>query len=643
MAVLDRALPPCLAFLLAMSVALCASTLTASSASAASSWVTSPEPVATSSALIGAPVVSMDEAGDSTELWLQSEGEGVAIKSATREDGGSWTPSVTVPSEGHANEPVLAVSPQGQATAAWVDYREGESPQVWSSQRAPGGAWSAAVRLGVASPQRGVHGLSVVVDASGTAVVAWYEYGEAGEGQWLEVDTRQGASWHGPERISQEAGVQGYEHPALATDGHGGFIAIWAEVNDQYTNYSIVADEMREGVWQGDQTLMSGDEQLGEANIAENAAGEATALWMNYGLENLDTATLRGGQWNVQVIESGSEDNQCHLPQPQVGIDAVGDSTAAWLNTAGDVFTDTLPDGGAWTGISQLTDFPEGTVAQALSLGEDPAGGAALVWSRWDYDQDMINVEGTYRTPGQTWETPVGISTASEDLSEPSLAMDARGDALTSWGMGIYEPNGELSYAYVGAPPASKPSSGASGPTNPSGSPSVTSAVRGGTESPGLGPVYLVVPHSRLRLHRGSRTLTATIRNRNAFPVTGTATLSWFLLPRRGAHAAGSREGTSTAIATIAHFSLSAHGSSQVRFRLSARALRRLRAYVPDSGHDLVSIRLVVRGDGEHSSGATVYALDAPITAGVRHRHAPVVPPGYRAPVDPWVKAHAAC
>jgi hypothetical protein len=56
----------------------------------------------------------------------------------------------------------------------------------------------------------------------------------------------------------------------------------------------------------------------------------------------------------------------------------------------------------------------------------------------------MINVEGTYRTPGQTWETPVGISTASEDLSEPSLAMDARGDALTSWGVGLYEPDGKL-------------------------------------------------------------------------------------------------------------------------------------------------------------------------------------------------------
>jgi hypothetical protein len=183
----------------------------------------------------------------------------------------------------------------------------------------------------------------VVVDPNGTAVVAWYEYGEAGEGQSLEVDTRQGESWHGPERISHEAGVQGYEHPALTTDGHGNFIAIWAATNDQYTVFSVVADEMHDGVWQGDQTLMSGDEQLGEANIAENATGEATALWMNYGLKNLDTATLRGGQWNVRVIESGSEDNQCHLPQPQVGVDAAGDSTAAWLNTAGDVLPIRFP------------------------------------------------------------------------------------------------------------------------------------------------------------------------------------------------------------------------------------------------------------------------------------------------------------
>ena len=659
MAALERSLPRPAALALAVALALSASTLAAARASAASAWVTSPEPVAASIPLSSAPVVGIDEAGNATELWLQ-EGEGVAIESSTRQAGGAWTPAVAVPSEDHAAEPVLAVSSEGQATAAWVDYREGESPQVWSSQRTPGGAWSAAVPLGGAVPQRGVHGLSVDVDAGGNAVVAWYEHPEEGDEQWLQVDVRQGASWRGSERISQEAGVRGYEHPALATDGHGGFIAIWAEASGLDTVYSITADELRGGVWQGDQTLMSGSELLGPPNIAENAAGEATALWMNYQLRDLDTASLRGGQWNVQLIEGGTTENECYIPQPQVGIDAAGDSTAAWVNNSDNILSDTLPTGGAWTGISQLTEFPEGTVAQALSLREDPAGDAALVWNRLDNDEYALGVEATYRTAGQTWETPADISTEVFN-SEPSLAMDARGDALASWGASQGESYDELSYAYVGDPPASAPSpsesapsssesapadasgSSESAPGDASGSSTVPSDVRASTGSPGLAPVYLVVPHSRLHLHRGSRTLTASIRNRNAFTVTGTATISWFLLPRRAALAA-SPHATSTAIATVARFSLPAHATGQVRFRLSTRALRRLFAYVPDSGHDLVSIRLLVQGaDGQHSSGATVYALDAPITARVRHRHAPVVPPGYRAPVDPWVKAHAAC
>jgi hypothetical protein len=136
--------------------------------------------------------------------------------------------------------------------------------------------------------------------------------------------------------------------------------------------------------------------------------------------------------------------------------------------------------------------------------------------------------------------------------------------------------------------------------------------------------------------------LNATIRNDNAFSVTGTATMSWFLLPSAGAHLARSDE-TPAAIATVARFSLPADASARASFRLRTRALRRLFAYVPDSGHDLVSIRLVVQGaDGERSSGSTVYALDAP-RGGRVHRHRLVVPPGYRAPVDPWVDAHAAC
>ncbi len=631
MATLDRALRPCLA----LSFALVGLALTAASA-AASSWITPEEPVASSITLRGAPVVGIDEAGQATELWTsQEEGETSVLESSTRPAGGSWTPAVTVPSEGHPEEPVLAVSPEGVATAAWIDHQEGGSPQVWSSERAPGGAWTAAVRISVGAPQRGVHGLSVVAGASGSAIVAWYEYPEGIDEQWLEAATRQGSSWHATERISQQAGIWGYEHPALATDGHGGFVAVWGQYDWEGSVYSIVAAEQREGVWQGNDTLMTGHESLGEPNVAENAAGEATALWVDYELEQSTSASLRGGQWTLKLLEGGTADNQCFPPQPQVGIDAAGSSTAAWVDTAGNIFTAELPAGGMWAGLSRLTEFPEGTVARGLSLGEDPAGDAALVWNRLEYGDFTLSVEGTYRRAGQTWETPAPISPGAENLSEPTLAMDATGDALTSWGTGLYEPHGRLSYAFVGAPPVSTPAPTKTASGVASGSPSAPS---------GLAPVYLVLPRSRLHLHRGSRTLTATIHNSNSFPVTGTATMSWFLLPAAGAHTARSHANPKAApIATVATFSLPADGSARVSFRLSARALRRLFAYVPDAGHDLISIRLAVRGaDGRHSSGDTVYALDAALGRRAHNRRL-IVPRGYRAPVDPWVKAHAAC
>lgn len=137
----------------------------------------------------------------------------------------------------------------------------------------------------------------------------------------------------------------------------------------------------------------------------------------------------------------------------------------------------------------------------------------------------------------------------------------------------------------------------------------------------------------RLWLARGGRTVKDRIRNTNPFPVNGTATIYEYLL------AAGKTARTSSLrVASTVHFRLAARQTAPISFRIGSRTLRRLRAFVPDRGHILVSVRLSIHGEGQVASGSVVMALDQPQRPRGSHVRRPQIPHGYPAPVDPWAR-----
>jgi hypothetical protein len=625
---------------------LLALALDAPFADAASSWAVPAEPVAASVALSDSPVVAMDEAGATTELWVQRIGESsTVLESSTRPRGGVWTAPEPVPGSTFALEPAISATPAGEDSAVWRTD-EGESSQIFASLRSSGGSWSAGAPLDTPVAHQYVYAPSIATSED-DAVAVWSVYNTEIGQEWVEGAVRQGASWSAPVRLS-EAGTDAQRTGQLdvAGDGHGDFVTVWGQYDESSGLYAVDAEEVRAGTWQGAQELAASPDFLDVPSVAENATGAATALWVDYESSQVESASLREGQWTPLPIEGSTDTAYCGLPQPQVGVDAAGVSTAAWANRTGGLFTDTLPAGGRWSDVSRLADLPEGTIVYQPAMVVNPAGAAALSWERWDTETNSWGVEASYRPAGGSWEQPASLAAPTEGVAAPSISMDATGDALTSWGAGPYGSTVNLLYAYVQAPSAnatSEPQASSSPTMLPS--PTTLSSPPKADGAPALGPVYLEVPHSRLRLARHSQVLHVRIRNRNAFPVSGTATIGYYLLPSKGAHDAKAAPAAERlAVASVAHFDLAANAEGRLSFRLSARALRRLFADVPDSGHDLVSIHLsVAAAGGQRSSGSSVYALDAPARRAAPHRSVPSVPPGYRAPVDPWVKAHAAC
>jgi hypothetical protein len=117
-------------------------------------------------------------------IWTETQseaGDGLMPSGSRRSDivfayrpaSGDWRPAVKVNDDGRdsRSNPTLAVDRQGNAYAAWVDYRDGDAA-IYAATRPVGGEWGKNGRVS-SGAANGYTGLTIIVDWEGTARVSW--------------------------------------------------------------------------------------------------------------------------------------------------------------------------------------------------------------------------------------------------------------------------------------------------------------------------------------------------------------------------------------------------------------------------------------------------------------------------------------
>ena len=211
-----------------------------------------------------------------------------------------------------------------------------------------------------------------------------------------------------------------------------------------------------------------GDQQ--NVVVARSASGASIAVWQSpdgdgdgiYAQRYLASGAVDGGEFRVNTTTTNRQFN------PSVSLDADGDALVAWesLNQDGSgsgIYAQRYAAGGAAVGgevrVNTYTTVNQGNPSVAL----DADGDALVAWQSYQQDGSFYGVYARRYTAAGVPSPEFRVTTyTAVNQGNPSVALDADGDALVAWqsygqdsagygaGYGVYAQRYAASGAAVG-------------------------------------------------------------------------------------------------------------------------------------------------------------------------------------------------
>ena len=239
-------------------------------------------------------------------------------------------------------------------------------------------------------------------------------------------------AWLAPTNLS--VGNEDGEDPQVAAGPQGEAIAIWESYDGSGTTIET-ASRPPGGSWSTPTQLTAPGLDAYNPEIAIGPQGEAIAIWARVDggkpLIQVATRAVDGG-WSAATNLSAPGQQ---ADRPQVAIDAQGNAIAAWERSDGShyiVQAATRPAGGSWSAPAGLSAAGQNATNPMLAV--NPEGEAITVWERYSGSHFVVQV--ATRHAGGGWSAATNLSAAAKDGTRPQVALDPRGDAVVLWRSG---------------------------------------------------------------------------------------------------------------------------------------------------------------------------------------------------------------
>jgi len=360
-------------------------------------------------------------------------------------DGKAWGPAVEISSSTFSNlrgSPQVAIDASGNAVAVWLEeLADNTRNAIWSSRYAAGGAWSTPSTID--NPVGSPTAPQLAMTPNGTAVVVFGQSESNQGGAELLVTNRFTGAWGTPTTISTPGLSPRDPFLALAPDGAATLVL---EAADAMFPRAWVARATAAGSWDAPAVLANHAEPGWAPAITVAANGDAVMTWTETGggpsQTSLWASRNRGGVWETPALLS-SDTGQVEA-SILVGADAGGNALALWSQRLGGI-------GGPYTLRSARLSASTGTWSAPVTVNDgqheattarlavDAAGDAVAVW----YEANHGVVASRFLAATATWDSPATVQAQTTGLVavvEPSVGVDAKGNAVASWVQPIGSP-----------------------------------------------------------------------------------------------------------------------------------------------------------------------------------------------------------
>lgn len=379
------------------------------------------------------PQIQIDDDQVCTAVWSRYDGKYFVVQGAQAKFKGAWSNPVTISdSTGNAFVNQMVLSPQDYPLVIWTKATKNGGTVIQTSQLAARG-WTTPTTLSQPGPQgQNATNPSIAITETGYTVVVWQQ--NNGINNIIQSVTRKNnKDWSAIENVTIAVpGAIGDITPQVALDEKGNAFAVWIHTPTQSIQGSIRAQN---GHWSLPTNIYIGNETLSDPEVAFDTLGNLIVLWTSFDGTNRSIRTVSRtttGAWSLpQTLSPSGFD----ATNGQLAIDSGGNAVAVWQYSDGvntiiqSSFRNSTRSGAIWSTPINLSIAGEDASDPEIFINSQRTVG--VTWKRSDGSNFII--QSSTKNVGANWTTPASISTHGEDAMSPQIALDKHNNEVVVW------------------------------------------------------------------------------------------------------------------------------------------------------------------------------------------------------------------
>src|SRR6266571_816829 len=350
-------------------------------------------------------------------------------------DDAGWGAPVPVETgvAGNASQADIAVDPQGNAIAAWVQDL-GNRSDIWANRFVSGSGWGLPTAIEVGDYELNI-GPEVAVDAEGRGLVVWDHCPSPPKYNCTSIHAARFdpiTGWGLPTTIATSSAGQGslyVRDPAV--DGSGTSTVVWSDsIGGVWATRGALG-----GSWEAPTQIGSGV----SPSLAVSLDGTAIAAWRvsyEYSPGVMASRFVPGQGWGSPVLVNPNNQANATWGGPEVAENAAGVAFVVWNQRS----SPSSPQTDAWAarfvpgaGWGNPTLVGKDTASFGPEVTVDPSGNAIATWVRAIWDRPGMDLVANRYLNGLGWGTAITIAPLKATEMGPgefAIAGDSSGDAL---------------------------------------------------------------------------------------------------------------------------------------------------------------------------------------------------------------------